>query len=76
MFPVLAALFTTPIEITGPLRMILIVPLALSIALVYKTTKIEDLKGLLPATLALWVTIVVGMYAFGVGLWAVFNLLS
>ena len=76
MLAVLASLFTEPIQVTGLLRMVLVVPLALSIAIVYKTTKLEDLKDLLPTTLALWVTIVAGMYAVGVGLWGVFNLLS
>ena len=76
MLPLLAALFTVPIEVTGLMRMILLAPLALSIAIVYKTTKLENLDDILPATLALWVTIIVGMYAVGVGLWGLFHLLS
>jgi len=70
----LAALFTTPIEIVGPLRMILLAPLAMSIAVVYKTTKLETLRDLVPATAALWVTIVVSMYAIGVTLWGLYHL--
>lgn len=71
----MAALFTTPMHVVGLMRMGLLLPLALSVAVVYKTTKLENLRLLVPAALALWVTIVVAMYAVGVSLWGLYNLL-
>ena len=56
--------------------MLLVLPLAMSISLVYKTTKCDNLREIVPATLALWITIIVGMYAVGVALWALFLLMA
>ena len=69
----LATLFTTGIELTGMHRLLLMLPLCLSIAVVYKTTRCDDLREVPVAALTLWVTIVVGLLAVGVGLWAVFE---
>ncbi len=71
----LAQLFTTAIELTGRERMLLLLPLCLSIAIVYKTTRCENPREAARATLVLWGTIVVGMYVVGVGLWAVFTIM-
>ncbi len=51
-------------------------PLCLSIAIVYKTARCYNLKELPAAALILWVTIVSGMVLVGVGLWVVFTLLA
>ncbi len=72
---VLAALFTSAIELSGGQRLILMLPLCLSIAVVYKTTRADDLREVPRAALGLWVTIVVGMCAVGVGLWVVFSVM-
>ena len=72
----MAALFTTPMQVVGLMRMGLLLPLALSVAVVYKATKLDDLRPLVPAALALWVTIVVAMYAVVVSLWGWDNLLA
>jgi hypothetical protein len=48
-------------------------PLCLSIAIVYKTTRCERLRDVPAAVGVLWVTITLGMAAVGVGLWAVFS---
>ncbi len=72
----LAALFTEALTLTGRERMLLILPLCLCIAVVYKTLRTERLADIPRATFALWITIVVGMYAVGVGLWAVFSVLA
>ena len=69
----LAGLFTTAIELTGAQRLLLMLPLCLSIAVVYKATRCEKLRDLPAAALILWVTIVVGMYAIGLGLWVAFE---
>ncbi len=73
MTATLAALFTTGIELTGMCRFLLMLPLCLSIAVIYKTTRCDDLREVPVAALTLWVTIVVGLLAVGVGLWAVFE---
>lgn len=75
MNAVLAGLFTSAIGLTGPQRFLMMLPLCLCIAIVYKTTRCEKLREIPAAALILWVTIVSGMYAVGFGLWAVFNIL-
>ena len=71
----LVALFTTAIELTGPQRFLLMLPLCLSIAVVYKTMRLEDVRAIPMASVILWATIVLAMCAVGVGLWAVFSIL-
>ena len=74
MTSALAGLFTTSIDLTGMHRLLLMLPLCLSIAIVYKTTRCEKLRNVPAAALILWGTIVVGMYAVGVGLWLAFQI--
>lgn len=63
-------------QLTGFSRFLLMLPLCMSVALVYKMTRIDDLRQALAAALILWVTIVVGMVAVGVGLWLVFQIMA
>ena len=72
---VIAGLFTTAMELPAGRRAFLILPLCLSIAVVYKTLRVSDVRKVPLASIVLWITIVVAMYAVGVGLWAVFSLL-
>ncbi len=72
----LAGLFTTGIDLTGPQRFVLMLPLCLSIAVVYKTTRCRTLREVPVAVLVLWVTIVVGMFAVGFGLCAAFEIMA
>lgn len=72
----LAAIFTTAVEVSGSQRFLLMFPLCLSIALVYKTTRCERLREVPMATLVLWATIVFGMSAVGVGFWALYLLMT
>ena len=69
------ALFTTAIDLSGTQRFLLMLPLCLSIAVVYKTTRLEDVRAIPAAALVLWVTIVLAMCAVGVGLWALFSIM-
>ena len=55
-------------------RALLMLPLSLSIAVVYKTTRCNTLREIPGAVLALWLTIVIGMYAVGIAAWLVFML--
>ena len=75
MITALAVLFTTPIALTGMQRLTLMLPLCLSIAIIYKTTRCKDLRKVPVAAIVLWITIVLGMYTVGVGLWAAFQIM-
>jgi len=73
----LLALFTTPCaELTGWQRAGLILPLTLSIAVVYKTIKCRTPREIPLASLVLWLTIVAGMYLVGIGLMVAYELIS
>lgn len=69
MTPLVLALFTGPVLLTGLQRTLLLLPLCLSISVVYKTIRCERLADIPLASLGLWVTIIVGMYAVGIGVW-------
>ncbi len=64
------------LDLSSAQRSLLLLPLCLSIAIVYKTTRCERLRDVPVAALVLWITIVVGMYAVGVGLYVTFKLLT
>lgn len=74
MTTVLASFLLDGVALSGRQRFLLMLPLCLSIAVVYKATRCERMRDLPVAALVLWVTIVVGMYAVGFGLWAAFNI--
>lgn len=71
-----AALFTTTMEVSGPERFLLMFPLCLSIAVVYKTTRCERLGEVPLAALILWITIVLGMMAVGLGFWVLYCMMA
>jgi hypothetical protein len=62
------AVFVTPVILSKTQQMLLLLPLCLSIAVVYKTTKCESVREIVVASLVSFVSIVVGMYAVGVSL--------
>ena len=76
MTTLLAAIFSTPGFMTGRHHALLLLPLCLSVAVVYKTTRCPEIRQIPLASLALWITIVLGMYAVGVGLWALSLLMA
>lgn len=67
----LATLFVSGFELSGTDRFLLMLPICLSIAVIYKATRCEHLRDIPVASLILWVSIVAGMYSVGLGLWAV-----
>ena len=69
-------LLAVAIQISGIWRFFLMVPLCLSVALIYKITRIDNIREAVSAALVLWVTILVGMVALGVGLWLLFIILA
>ncbi|MBN2561814.1 MAG: hypothetical protein JXQ75_12875 [Phycisphaerae bacterium] len=70
------ALFVKPISITGIGRLAMLVPLALSISIVYKTIRCERLRSVTMASLTLCLMIVFFMMLIGVVLLIVFRLLA
>jgi len=70
------ALLLTPVHITGWQHMLMLVPLCLSISIVYKTIRCRALSEVPVASLTLCATIVLSMYAVGVGVWLLFLLLA
>jgi len=72
----LATLFIHAIELSGRERLMLMWPLCLSVALVYKTTRCENLRAVPRAVVVLWGTIVLGMYVVGLTLWALYGLMA
>lgn len=76
MNAVLSSLYVDPVELEGWQRLLLLLPLCLAIAIVYKTTKCDRLRDVPLASLVLWVTIVIGMYVVGVGLLVIYELMA
>ena len=63
-------------QLGGASRFLLMVPLCLSVALIYKVTRLDDIREAVTAALVLWVTILIGMIGLGVGLWLLFRLMT
>ncbi len=62
--PILAS-----IPLTGFQHALLLLPLCLSVSVVYKAVRCPNIREIPLASLVLFVTIVFGMYAVAVGLW-------
>lgn len=76
MSDLLSTVFLHPLSLVGWQRMLLLLPLCLAIAVVYKTTRCKTTREIPLASLVLWITIVVGMYAVGIGLLIVYELMA
>jgi len=72
----LVGLLTSPVTLSGWQHMLLLIPLCLSISIVYKTTRCQKLSDVPAAAGVLCVTIVLSMWAVGVGVWLLFLLLA
>jgi len=75
MNALLAGILESGIPVTGMQRFALMIPLCLAVAIVYKTTRCEKLRDVPMASLVLCVTIVLGMYTVGIGLYVLFRLM-
>ncbi|HOA74064.1 MAG TPA: hypothetical protein PL151_04860 [Phycisphaerae bacterium] len=69
-------IFTTPVPLTGWQQLFMLLPLCLAVSIVYKLTKMENLREVPAAALVTWVTIVAGMFAVGIGLYGLHRLLA
>ncbi len=65
-----------PVAIRGVGRLLMLVPLVMSVSLVYKTIRCADLKRVPWAATKLCVLIVGGMMAIGVALLVTFRVLA
>ncbi len=74
MTTAILGLFDSGMTLSSMQRFLFMLPLCLSIAVVYKTTRCEQLSDVPVAAGVLWVTIVGGMYAVGLGLWILFSI--
>ena len=72
----LATLFLDPIPLSGIQRAALLLPICLSISVVYRTIKTPDLRDIPKTSLALWITIVVGMWVVALTLYVVYLLFA
>ncbi len=72
----LAALFLDPIPLSGLQRAALLLPICLSISVVYRTIKTPNLRDILRTSLLLWLTIVVGLWAVALTLWVLYSLFA
>lgn len=70
------ALILALIPLSGGAHLAMLLPLCLSIAVVYKATRCEDLRELPLSALALWGTMLLGMSAVGAGLWVLFFVMA
>ncbi len=75
MSDVLPQFLANSTVLSGGLRLVMMLPLCLSIAIVYKATRCEDLRELPVAVGGLLVSIVLGMAAVGLGLWLMFQIM-
>ncbi len=70
MLNLLATIFMDPITFDGH-RLWMLLPLTLVIAVVYKATRLNDIRSLPIAALLLWITILGGMLGVAVFLYVV-----
>ncbi len=75
MSDLIHAVFVEPITITGVWRLVMLVPLALMISVVYKTIRCSKLSAVPLASVKLCTMIVGGMMLIGGFLMAAFRLL-
>ena len=69
-------IFLDPIPLSGLQRAALLLPICLSISVVYRTIKTPDLRDIPKTSLMLWVTIVVGMWVVAFTLWVLYLLFA
>jgi hypothetical protein len=72
----LRELFVKPIPITGIGRLVMLVPLALSVSIVYKTIRCKRLRTIPTASVTMCLAIVFFMMLIGVSLLVFFNLFA
>ena len=67
------AIMIHPITLGRWQQMLMLLPLCLTISVVYKTTKCERIRDIPLAAFVTWVTIVVGIYLVGAALFLLYE---
>ena len=70
----LLAVFLQPVVLARWQQMLMLLPLCLTVSVVYKTTRCERVRDIPWAAFVSWITIVVGMYLVGITLLVVYEL--
>jgi len=76
MGELLAQLFVQPISLGGTAQFLMLLPLVLAVAVVYKTIHCRDLRDMPVAAMVLWVTILAGMMGIGAGLYVMYRVMA
>ncbi len=69
-------LFYNPMDLAGDWSLWLLIPLCLSVSVVYKTVRTENLRKLPLEIVSALCYMLAGLTALGVGLWAVVAILG
>ena len=72
----LAQLFIRPMSLTGAGQFYMLLPLVMAVAVVYKTIHTRSMRDVPIAAVVLWATILTGMFAIAIGLYAAYSLLA
>jgi hypothetical protein len=75
MTNLVAGILESGIPVTGMQRFALMLPLCLAIAVIYKATRCERMRDVPASAFILWITIVVGMYGVGIGLYVLYKVM-
>ena len=76
MTDIVATLMFNPLSLDRWQQALCLLPLCLCISIIYKTIKCENLREMPMAVLKNWITIVIGMYAVGIALLLIYELLA
>jgi len=70
------AWFIKPIPLTGVQQLLLLLPLCLVVSVVYKTTRLNDLRELPQAAFINWVLVVSAMLGLGAGFYLLHRIMA
>lgn len=72
----LVAFFVYPAELSRLQQLLLILPLCLTVSVVYKTTKCAEVRDIPLAVVVNWLTIVAAMFAVGITVYFLYHFLA
>ncbi len=70
------AFFVYPVDLSRLQQLLLLLPLCLTVSVVYKTTKCAEIREIPLAVAVSWLTIVVAMFAVGIAVIFLYHLLA
>lgn len=72
----IVAFFIYPADLSRLQQLLLLLPLCLTVSVVYKTTKCAEVRDIPLAVAVNWLTIVAAMFAFGVAVILLYHFLA